>query len=54
MTASIATDAKSAAKLPSSRREKDNMSRPVDGDLLDRVYIGDLTFEDYLDEIRAN
>jgi SAM-dependent methyltransferase len=54
MTTSIATDAKIAAKLPSSRQERDNMSRPVDSDVLDRVYIGDLTFEDYLTEIRAN
>ena len=30
------------------------MSRPVDGDLLESGYIGDLTFEAYLRELRSN
>lgn len=46
MTTSIATE--------SFKQEIERMSRPVDNDLLSRVYIGDLTFEDYLTEVRDN
>jgi SAM-dependent methyltransferase len=58
----IATETNIAAhdhylELPSLKQGRDNMSsmsRPVDSDVLDEVYVGDLTFQDYLNEIRKN
>ncbi|WP_375414014.1 methyltransferase domain-containing protein [uncultured Bradyrhizobium sp.] len=54
MTTSIATDKKIVAKLPGTRQERHTMPRPVDNALSGRVYIGDLTFDDYLKEIRQS
>jgi SAM-dependent methyltransferase len=62
MTGSIATETNIAPHgdylvLPSFKQGRDNMSnmsRPVDSDVLDRVYIGNLTFQDYLNEIRES
>lgn len=59
ITTSIATGATIGTKpqgfkQQAFKQERDDMSRLVDIDLLDRVYIGDLTFQDYLKEIRAS
>jgi SAM-dependent methyltransferase len=59
MTARFATGANIGTKpqgfeQQAFKQERDDMSRLVDIDLLDRVYIGDLTFQDYLNEIRGS
>jgi ubiquinone/menaquinone biosynthesis C-methylase UbiE len=42
------------ARQQAFKQGRDDMSMPVELDLPDRVYIGDLTFKDYLKEIRRS
>src|ERR1700753_3228066 len=59
MTTRIATGATIGTKPQGFQQQgvkqgRDDMPRTVELDLLDRVYIGDLTFQDYLKEIRQS
>jgi SAM-dependent methyltransferase len=55
MTSSIATDIVTHGEYQGlKKREKENRSGPADRDSSDRVYLADLTFADYLHEIREN